>query len=519
MFALASALGGLAGYLIVAAHEQVTPMLGMWSTLKGMIAMMLGGLGSLPGAVVGGLALGLIEAHSQWLFGPQYRDLIAYFVLFALLAARPRRAVGDARAPAAARLTMDEYALGVLTNIGLFSFLALSAYLLLIAGEMSFGQQAFFGVGAYAAGIGTAMWGLPLPLARCSSRWRSALRRHGSSACRPCGCAGSTSRWRRSLRPRCSGSCSSSSTGSARSTASRSGPDGTQGFRGIRWVLEQGIEQAGYRRDRLRAPRAGARGASSSPSARGSARPCGWSARTRSSRRCSASTCTRVKLGVAAVAGALAALGGALYAHHNTYIEPRNFDIMLGVHSLAYALIGGLGTALGPLLGVALDIGLLESTRVFQGYRMIVFGGLVALLLDRPAARAARRDRRSTASPDASGAGAASVSALARRARALPRRRARRRAAPRRRRRLQADEARPRLRLPDRAQGSEVGQAGGRRGGLGRRRHAVDADGAQREAGEGEAGRRAGRVRARASSSRCSASGRSSSTSAARRAT
>jgi branched-chain amino acid transport system permease protein len=89
VFALASALGGVAGYLIVAAHEQVTPMLGMWSTLKGMIAMMLGGLGSLPGAVAGGLVLGLIEAHSQWLFGPQYRDLIVYLVLFGLLALRP----------------------------------------------------------------------------------------------------------------------------------------------------------------------------------------------------------------------------------------------------------------------------------------------------------------------------------------------------------------------------------------------------------------------------------------------
>jgi len=89
VFAVASALGGLAGYLIVATHGQVTPMLGMWSTLKGMIAMMLGGLGSLPGAVVGGLALGLIESHSQWLFGPQYRDLIAYLILFALLAVQP----------------------------------------------------------------------------------------------------------------------------------------------------------------------------------------------------------------------------------------------------------------------------------------------------------------------------------------------------------------------------------------------------------------------------------------------
>jgi branched-chain amino acid transport system permease protein len=89
----------------------------------------------------------------------------------------------------------------------------------------------------------------------------------------------------------------------------------------------------------------------------------------------------RLKLGVVAAAGALAALGGALFAHHNTYIEPRNFDIMLGVHSLAYALIGGLGTVLGPLLGVALDIGVLEASRFLQGYRMIVFGGLVALLL------------------------------------------------------------------------------------------------------------------------------------------
>lgn len=88
VFALASAIGGLAGYLIVASHEQITPMLGMWSTMKGLLAMMLGGLGSLPGAVLGGLALGLLEAHSQWFFGPQWRDLIAFALLFVLLAAR-----------------------------------------------------------------------------------------------------------------------------------------------------------------------------------------------------------------------------------------------------------------------------------------------------------------------------------------------------------------------------------------------------------------------------------------------
>jgi branched-chain amino acid transport system permease protein len=89
----------------------------------------------------------------------------------------------------------------------------------------------------------------------------------------------------------------------------------------------------------------------------------------------------RLKVLAAGVAGALAGVGGGLYAHLTTYVEPRIFDVMLGVHSLAYGLIGGLGTALGPLLGVLIDIGLLESIRVFAGYRMIIFGGLVAVLL------------------------------------------------------------------------------------------------------------------------------------------
>lgn len=90
VFVLASALGGVAGLLIVGADGQVTPMLGMWSTLKGMIAMMLGGLGSLPGAVIGGLALGVLETLSQRLAGPQYRDLIVYLLLFVLLVVRPQ---------------------------------------------------------------------------------------------------------------------------------------------------------------------------------------------------------------------------------------------------------------------------------------------------------------------------------------------------------------------------------------------------------------------------------------------
>ena len=274
---------------------------------------------------------------------------------------------------------MDEYAVGVLTNIGLVSFLALSAYLLLIAGELSFGQQAFFGVGAYAAGIGTAMLGWPLPVAVLASMLLGALaallvalptvRLRGLyfamatlAAAEMMRIAFELLHWQIDIG------------------GERVGPDGAQGFRGIRWIFERGVEPEWFlalvwmllaavalgflwmERSRLGAT---LRATGQDPQL---ARSLGINVE-------------RLKLGVVAASGALAALGGALFAHHNSYIEPRNFDMMLGVHSLSYALIGGLGTVLGPLLGAALDIGVLESSRFLQGYRMIVFGGLVAVLL------------------------------------------------------------------------------------------------------------------------------------------
>jgi branched-chain amino acid transport system permease protein len=274
---------------------------------------------------------------------------------------------------------MDEYALGVLTNIGLFSFVALSAYLLLIAGELSFGQQAFFGVGAYTAGIATAMLGLPLSCgvlvamlfgaAAAALVGLPTLRLHGLYFAMATLAAAEMLRilfellhWQLEV------------------AGEPVGPDGTQGFRGIRWVFERGVEPIHFfaivwallavvllvfflmERSRLGA----------------TIRALGQDPELAASLGIDV---TRLKLKIVAAAGALAALGGALFAHHNTYIEPRNFDIMLGVHSLGYALIGGLGTAFGPLLGVVLDIGVLEASRFLHGYRMIVFGGLIALLL------------------------------------------------------------------------------------------------------------------------------------------
>jgi len=58
-----------------------------------------------------------------------------------------------------------DYLFSVMANMGMIAFVALSAYLLLIVGQISFGQQGFFAIGAYVAGICTAVWQLPLSLA------------------------------------------------------------------------------------------------------------------------------------------------------------------------------------------------------------------------------------------------------------------------------------------------------------------------------------------------------------------
>ncbi len=274
---------------------------------------------------------------------------------------------------------MDDYVISVFANIGMFSFLALSAYLLLITGEISFGQQAFFAIGAYASGIATALWGLPFALALLIGAVAGGLAAGivGLLTLRTRGLyfAMATLAFAELVR-----------LGLQQWIYVREiegepvGPNGVDGFRGIRYVFENNIAQddflliiAGLLAAVLLGFAIAERGRLGSLLRLVGADP--LLAETQGV------NVKAVKVAAAAAAGAIAALGGCLFAHLNTYVEPRNFDIMLGVHSLAYGLIGGLGTAFGPLLGVLIDVGLLESVRVFQGYRMIVFGGLVALLL------------------------------------------------------------------------------------------------------------------------------------------
>jgi branched-chain amino acid transport system permease protein len=56
--------------------------------------MVLGGLGSLPGAIAGGLVLGVLEFQATWFLGATYRDMLAFTMLFAILVFRPSGLLG-----------------------------------------------------------------------------------------------------------------------------------------------------------------------------------------------------------------------------------------------------------------------------------------------------------------------------------------------------------------------------------------------------------------------------------------
>ncbi len=97
-FAISSAIGGLAMFLIAATDEQVTLHTGMTLTIKGLIAMMIGGMGSLHGAIVGGILLGVVETLAQASLGALGKDFATAGLLFAILVLRPGGLLGQGRA-------------------------------------------------------------------------------------------------------------------------------------------------------------------------------------------------------------------------------------------------------------------------------------------------------------------------------------------------------------------------------------------------------------------------------------
>jgi branched-chain amino acid transport system permease protein len=277
-------------------------------------------------------------------------------------------------------LCITDPGVGFYTQWIILSLMGLSTWLVLQTGRISLGQQAYFGIGAYAAAVVTVMfngslmtallvaWLVGIVFSAIFSRLlqklsglQFALATLAIAELVRLGLSSWT--WR-----------------TKHAKGYEVGPDGVHGFREIRWLFENQMGPETY--------------LTLTAVILLSALLLIWKISQ-----------TKLGLSIQSVgldselatvqgepvavlqtltqtfAGGIGALAGALYAHQATYVEPAVFDVMLGIHAVGYAMLGGLATPLGPLLGAAFDLGLLEAARIFEGWRMVIFGGLVALFL------------------------------------------------------------------------------------------------------------------------------------------
>ena len=93
-FALGSALAGAGGVLIGLYYNSVDPLMGMVPGIKAFVAAVLGGIGIIPGAAVGGFMIGLLETFSVSIGLASYKDAVVYAVLIIILLVRPAGILG-----------------------------------------------------------------------------------------------------------------------------------------------------------------------------------------------------------------------------------------------------------------------------------------------------------------------------------------------------------------------------------------------------------------------------------------
>ena len=197
VFGIAATLGGLSGMLVGMYYNQIDTAMSLQATLKGVVAEVAGGAGNVPGAVVGGLLLGLVESYGVALFGTSYRNLFAFLLLILVLVLRPNGLFASAKQTPPEPMTgtfvapsrpvriprwvlmvvvavfamlpllpLSSYVLQVLINAWLFAMLALS--LTLVAGTMgqvSLGHAALLAIGAYTSALLSLNLAVPVGLA------------------------------------------------------------------------------------------------------------------------------------------------------------------------------------------------------------------------------------------------------------------------------------------------------------------------------------------------------------------
>jgi branched-chain amino acid transport system permease protein len=275
---------------------------------------------------------------------------------------------------------MDFY-FGLAQIIGVHTLLGLSAYVVLLTGQVSMAQAGFFAIGAYVAGICTAMFGLHIlpailvaglltALVACVVGF-PALRVHGLMLVIATLAFGEIVRL-----------FFFNFTWQVERAGTMIGPLGAEGFRSIRYFPENGwriwevtgfiwvivivVMAALWWMDRTRAG-AVLRAVGHDETA---AKSVGLNL-------------TAIKVGAMTAGGLIAGMGGGLYAHTVTHIEHLAFGVLLATFAIAYPILGGLGTVFGTLLAVLFIQGfIVEGLRFLGDWRNLLFGALIVLAMN-----------------------------------------------------------------------------------------------------------------------------------------
>ena len=97
-FAIGSAMGGMAGILVGLYYNAIFPTMGYVAGIKAFAAAVLGGIGSVPGAMLGGGVLGIAEVMGAGYISSEYRDGISYAVMIAVILFKPSGLIGKQNA-------------------------------------------------------------------------------------------------------------------------------------------------------------------------------------------------------------------------------------------------------------------------------------------------------------------------------------------------------------------------------------------------------------------------------------
>ena len=273
-----------------------------------------------------------------------------------------------------------EFYFSLLTLFGFRILLGLSAYVVILTGQISMAQAGFYALGAYTAGAASSMWGWPIFPAILLGGLVGGLfgLLVGFPALRVRGLflVIATLAFTEIVRM-----VFLNLKYTIRVGDRTIGPAAAEGFRGITYYFQNGwsslqivaftwlfvllVLLAFWLMDRSRA---------------------GAVLRAVGEDELAASSVginlTAAKVTAMTAGGFVAGLAGALYAHYATYVSQEDFGVLLATFAIAYALIGGTGSVLGPIAGVLFFSLLIDGLRFLGDWRNLLFGVLIVAMMN-----------------------------------------------------------------------------------------------------------------------------------------